>query len=225
MDKKNKKYYRYQMTFPTEGNKIYKSRSINKVIRKCYDEYKNYNDIDEGMFCVTNLDKDVEYKFKVNDNKIKKIKQKGGSDVKRQTEEILALEEGEPNNENNNNGEINQKIATILATIENSNAKMNEIDDINANVQQIATKLENNDEQLANINLTLSKINIPKEQPKHDETRNSSNSLAPSFGKDEPCVMKDIFDDLPVYEYNLRKLDSIAKLNKLDHDNNSCIIC
>lgn len=58
------KYYRYQLTYPIEGNKIYKSRSLKKVARKCYDEIKNLSDIKEKqIFCITNLDKKLEYKF------------------------------------------------------------------------------------------------------------------------------------------------------------------
>lgn len=58
------KYYRYQLTYPIEGNKIYKSRSLKKVAKKCYDEIKNLSDIKEKqVFCITNLDEKLEYKF------------------------------------------------------------------------------------------------------------------------------------------------------------------
>ena len=68
----NDKYYRYQMTFPFESNKIHKSKSFKKVVRKCYNEYKNFSDINDGMFCITNLDKNVEYRFKIKNKKIHK---------------------------------------------------------------------------------------------------------------------------------------------------------
>ena len=64
------KYYKYQMTFPFEGNKIYKSKSLSKVVKKCYKDYKKFSDINEGLFCVTNIDKDIEYRFQVKNHKI-----------------------------------------------------------------------------------------------------------------------------------------------------------
>lgn len=67
------KYYRYQMTYPYESTKIYKSKDFDKVVKKCYNHYKNFDGMEYGMFCVTNLDKNIEYKFQVNQNKISKI--------------------------------------------------------------------------------------------------------------------------------------------------------
>jgi hypothetical protein len=80
----NSKRYRYQLTFPFEGNKIYKSSSSKDVVKKCYNEFKTFSDIGEGLFCITNLDKNVEYRFQAKDRKIKKIKhnQAGGNDDK-----------------------------------------------------------------------------------------------------------------------------------------------
>ena len=69
------KYYRYQMTYPYESTKIYKSKNFDKVVNKCYNNYNQYNNIENGMFCITNLDKNIEYKFKVTKNKIDKIDQ------------------------------------------------------------------------------------------------------------------------------------------------------
>ncbi len=68
-----KKYYRYRMTYPFEGNTIYKSKNKNKVIKKCYNEYKQMDNLPEGMFGITNLDKQVEYQYKLSNNKAKKI--------------------------------------------------------------------------------------------------------------------------------------------------------
>jgi len=73
-----KKYNRYQLSFPYEGSKIYKTKLLNRAVKKCYREYININDIKEGMFCVTNIDDNTEYRFKVKNNKIYKINQNGG---------------------------------------------------------------------------------------------------------------------------------------------------
>jgi len=59
----NKKYYRYQLTYPYEGSKIYKSSSLDKAIKKCYSEFKNLNEHPDGIFSVTNIDTKNEYNF------------------------------------------------------------------------------------------------------------------------------------------------------------------
>lgn len=87
MVKHNKKYYRYQMTYPFESNKVYKSRSLRKVAEKYSREFKTFNDINEGLFCITNIDKNTEYRFQIRNNKLKKINNKplegGGPDIQK----------------------------------------------------------------------------------------------------------------------------------------------
>ena len=68
-----KKYYRYRMSFPLDGNVIYRSKSFPKVVRKCYGEYKQMESIHDGLFSVTNLDKNVEYRFRVSDGRARKV--------------------------------------------------------------------------------------------------------------------------------------------------------
>jgi len=69
------KYYRYQLSYPIEGNKIYKSRSLNKVVKKCLFELEQ-NDINKDMFCIINLDTKIEYRFTKKKNKKKNNKSK-----------------------------------------------------------------------------------------------------------------------------------------------------
>jgi len=60
------KYHKYQLTFPFEGSKIYKSRSINYAVKKCYEEYiksEYYNR--NNVFHVTDIDSKIEYKFHI----------------------------------------------------------------------------------------------------------------------------------------------------------------
>ncbi len=66
-------YNRYQLTYPFRGNKIYETRSLTKAIKKGYRDFKLLNDINEGIFTITNLDKRIDYKCKVKDNKLLKI--------------------------------------------------------------------------------------------------------------------------------------------------------
>ena len=61
------------MTYPYESTKIYRSKDFNSVVRKCYDNFKTFDGMEYGMFCVTNLDKNIEYKFQVNKNKVLKL--------------------------------------------------------------------------------------------------------------------------------------------------------
>jgi hypothetical protein len=58
------KFYRYQLSFPIEGDKIYKSKSINNVVKKCiYDCYRlGHNPEIVGIY---DLDQKTEYKFKI----------------------------------------------------------------------------------------------------------------------------------------------------------------
>ena len=68
-------YKRLFLTYPHSGSKIHKTRSLTRGIRKCYDEFKEMNDIGEGFFVVTDLNDNCEYKFKVKDKKIYRVKQ------------------------------------------------------------------------------------------------------------------------------------------------------
>lgn len=90
---KNKKYYKYQLTYPIEGNKIYKSRSLRKVVGKCLKDYKKNYFNENGIFHITNLDRDVEYRFKIKKNKIYSIKNlKGGEPLKEEVAEISGID-------------------------------------------------------------------------------------------------------------------------------------
>ena len=61
------KYYSFQLTFPFIGNKIYRSKSKEKAINKCYREYKLLQqNITNNIFGVTDLDRKIEYRFEIN---------------------------------------------------------------------------------------------------------------------------------------------------------------
>ncbi len=59
------KYYRYQLIYPFESNKIYKSKSIKKAVNKCYNDYVKLYNGDIKIFCIINLDTKIEYKFQI----------------------------------------------------------------------------------------------------------------------------------------------------------------
>lgn len=67
MDKFDK-YYSFRLTYPFNGNKIYRSKSKDKVIKKCYHEYKTMlnetnNTTNNNIFGITDLDNKIEYRF------------------------------------------------------------------------------------------------------------------------------------------------------------------
>ena len=59
MNNKTNNLKRYQLTYPYISNKVYESRNFDKAIDRCYKEFKSFNDISDGMFIVTELDKDL----------------------------------------------------------------------------------------------------------------------------------------------------------------------
>jgi hypothetical protein len=87
------KYNRYQLTYPSEGN-IYQTRSFKKAIQKCYNDFKQSNNLLSnnllgGEFIVSNLDSKTEYKFKVNENKLKKCQMGGFENPSKKQEDII----------------------------------------------------------------------------------------------------------------------------------------
>lgn len=54
------------MTYPIESHKIYRSRSINRVIKRVYEEYKLIKNKTDNILIITNLDTKIEYKFIIN---------------------------------------------------------------------------------------------------------------------------------------------------------------
>jgi hypothetical protein len=73
------KYNLYQLTYPYEGSTIYRSKSFKKAVKKCYKDFKDLNDMKEGIFSVTDIDKNVEYQFKVKNNKLYKMEELNSS--------------------------------------------------------------------------------------------------------------------------------------------------
>ncbi len=62
---KDNKYRRYRMTYPHESYKIYKSKSIYNIIKKCYEECKLSN-VSFDKIIITDVDKNIEYEFVIN---------------------------------------------------------------------------------------------------------------------------------------------------------------
>ena len=69
----NIKYRMYKLTYPFSGAKIYKSKSFKKAVKQCCKEFCQLNDINEGIFSITDIKSKKEYNFKINNKKIHKI--------------------------------------------------------------------------------------------------------------------------------------------------------
>lgn len=67
---------RFRMTYPHAGSVIYKSMSVTKAAKRCYDEFKRLSDIGEGLFAITDIDNDKEYQFKVRGSKMYNMNKK-----------------------------------------------------------------------------------------------------------------------------------------------------
>lgn len=225
MDKTNKKFYRYQMTFPFEGHKIYKSRSFNKVVDKCYTEFKKFNDIGDGMFCVTNLDKEVEYQFKVKNKKIYKVKSKqnqqsGGQLTGKDKEEQVDNQIRELSKLDEDVGEEPQDV-NIMTSIRNVDINVNTanknltgltslVQTTNKNVGEISGKIDEVKDITQEINAKIEKSPKPitvTQQPPSPE-------------------LKDVFEDVDdVFGYRLRELSTMKKIESLEEKySNTCTI-
>ena len=73
-------YKRYLMTYPIEGNIIYKSKSESKAAKRCFkEEFKSVNGLEEGLFALKDMDSKKELKFRASHGKLYRIAdQKGG---------------------------------------------------------------------------------------------------------------------------------------------------
>jgi hypothetical protein len=72
------KTYKYQLIYPKVGAKIYKTSSIKKGIKRCYEEFKDYALFDNSYdnFVVLNVDTNELYKFKYDHKALSKIDNK-----------------------------------------------------------------------------------------------------------------------------------------------------
>lgn len=93
------KFYRFQLSFPIEGDKIYKSKSINNVVKKCILDCHRLGQNPETIG-IYNLDQRSEYKFKISKN------MKGGNP----DEAKIILEEVDGSNPESKEDELTKKI-------------------------------------------------------------------------------------------------------------------
>lgn len=228
----NYKYFRYQVTYPFEGNKIYKSRSISKAINKCYKEYKNvYPDIRDGIFYVTNLDKNIKYKINIKNDQ-------NGGQIDQEANEILQV----TGDEEIINApleididETNKKIVDLTTDINKTNKELDNVTNIlkitDKNILTTTKKLDNVSDVLKitdkNVMETANKLNdlikinnseINKIMELEKKTDELSNKIKPEIPK---VTNEDLLTNIDVYNFNLKRLENYEKIKNLDTINNS----
>jgi|LakMenE18May11ns_1017448.scaffolds.fasta_scaffold9847926_2 hypothetical protein len=227
MDNYTNKYYRYQMTFPFESHKVYKSKSVKKIVRKCYNEYKNFSDIGEGMFAITNLDKNIEYRFKIKNKKVRHLKNhKGGqlnepTDLEQKVNEISKLE-GDP--------ELDVEDVKESEMANAFKQFSNKLDTTNQGLTNVSLKLDDTTKNIGNVTKEITKLNdniissSTIENKKLDELLKKTITPQP-IQKNVISEGKDLFDDIDVFDANLRRLYTIRKINYMeDKNDNTCTI-
>lgn len=225
MDKTNKKFYRYQMTFPFEGHKIYKSRSFNKVVDKCYTEFKKFNDIGDGMFCVTNLDKEVEYQFKVKNKKIYKVKSKqnqqsGGQITDKDRNEQVDNQVKELSRLDEDVGDEPQDV-NIMTSIRNVDVNVNTA---NKNLTGLTSLVQTTNKNVGEISGKIDEVKGITQQI-NAKIEKSPKTITVIQQKPSP-ELKDVFEDVDdVFGYRLRELSTMKKIESLEEKySNTCTI-
>ena len=81
----------FVLSYPYTGSVVH-SNSFKNAIKQTYREFKSMNDINDGLFGVTDLDKNIEYQFRASNGQLLRTKkiQFGGnpSDINNDLEEI-----------------------------------------------------------------------------------------------------------------------------------------
>ena len=231
MKSNNEKYYKFQMTFPVESNKIYKSKSLKKVVKKCYDEFKNFSDIGEGLFGITNLDKDVEYRFKVKNKQIEKLDDQFGGDEKSSTK-------------------LNEEVKVIIDLDDEKDNQYKEISIIKKEIPKevpkektlVEIKLPPFDQKLDSINQNLTKGMTEESKKLDDITQNVKkiNEEIAKSSKTEQALLNQIVEnterqdlfydigDIDVFNNNIAELYALQRRKYLDElygkNENECVI-
>jgi hypothetical protein len=225
------------MTFPFEGHKIYKSRSFKKVVDKCYNEFERFNDIGDGMFCITNIDKGVEYRFKVKNNKIYKVKKQSGGQPEKQDKIETQLKElsrlDEEGGEEPENVKILNNIKNIDVNVNTANKNITDVANLvqtaNKNVLGVSGQVDNNSKKIDTLTGLTQQINtkIQQQVPQQIIQKEIIRELPKDQINDQKSEeLKDIFDDIDVFDRRLRELTTMKKIESLEekYSNNYCVI-
>lgn len=216
---KLKSRHRYQLVYPFQGTKIYKTSTFNNGIKKCYDELKMSGKFTNNLekFTVVDLDTLDAYNFKLK----KKIPTKNINDHSHKS--------------------LNHIIGGKL---DNTNVDLsNRVDKIEEHVQEINNKLTNvvsvledlkhthnsNPNDNIEINATGEELKEAKQEPINNEERDKV------LNKDEHKTIsyKDVQHEEPtkrpvsakdVYEANLAKYDAVTSLEDSKNKSSYCII-
>lgn len=215
------KYHRYQLTFPIESNKIYKSKSLKHVAQKCYKEFKAFSDIGEGMFSITNLDKDIEYRFRVKDNVMENIAtHKGGNkELQNKIKAVAELDGDENPYKNDVENKTNEELKKAIGELKN------QVSSLNQNVKSNADKINDFDKQFTDSSEKLETIS--KSLSEHSEQeQNVLQEILANVKKLQNTNNDNITMDDNVYNNKLSELYALQRLNYIErnHQQNDCVI-
>jgi len=131
--------YKYQLIHPIVGTRVYKTNSLNKGAKKCYEELKSLNNINSEYFTILNIDTYQTFKFKINKQQ---------------------LVGGGHNNNNNNNNNINMYLSNLDARI----SRLEDICKVNQNHTIGFEHTGSGQISVVNPNVQASKTFIPTAQ-------------------------------------------------------------
>jgi len=191
------------MTFPFESNRVYKSKSFKKIVKKCYGEFKQFSDIDEGLFCITNLDKDIEYRFKVTDKKIEKIKSYQGGTLDEEKNKQLADQAAEIAKEDDDPEPVEEP-----SKIEP------------AELVQLETKIDATNQSIADMKQELLASEESEKGVLNEILAKTSQTHEPT----EPPKGKELLEDINVYDDAWRRLIIQRSLANIEGKNETCTI-
>lgn len=219
------------MTYPFKGQHIYRSQSLRNIAKKCYGEYKKMDNMQEGLFGITNLDKSIEYVFRVSNKRIRTSPHLGGvshviwdgsvhkgGNLQDQVNYVMKID-GEKNAcAINKPDEQYGKMVNTLSQNINKNNEMTskKIDIISQNVVANSEKV---DEIIGKLDKPQpkSQSNLPPKLPPKPETKQQ-----PQLKPEQKC--DDVFYGLDVYDENILKLKTIQNLQRLDKEPNYCVL-
>lgn len=65
--------HQYKLTYPHVGS-VYREKTLKKGAKRCYKEFCRLNDVKEGLFVVTDIDKKKSFNFRVEGKKMFTVK-------------------------------------------------------------------------------------------------------------------------------------------------------
>lgn len=140
---------KYQLIHPIVGTRVYRTNSLKKGAKKCYNELKSLNNINTLTFTILNVETYETFQFKINTKNIEKecinsIKKCDELKIKTTNTELI----DKINKMQESIDKLNTLIEEILPEqIKNNNKNVNKKN----NMEKIQNNIKNNEKNLDNI--------------------------------------------------------------------------